>query len=200
MPYLKSCISVALALALSAPPLLAGDTARQRQELEQLARDLNRVLGDGKAEVTGRRAPAPPVTVPEPSHASPYATALIDAMNRERAAYGLMPLRLNGRLSLAAGDRINDMFAKHYFDHVSPDGIDPFSWVEKRGYDYTEIGENLAVGYRSAPGVVDGWMHSPGHRANILKSDFDEIGVAIAAGSPARPYAGPTVVALYGAR
>lgn len=126
--------------------------------------------------------------------------AVIAAMNRERAAHGLRPLRVNTRLSLAADDRIADLFAKHYFNHVSPDGIQPFVWAQRRGYDYSVIGENLATGYRSASGVVDGWMHSPGHRANILGRDFDEVGVAIAGGSPVGNYGGPTVVALYGSR
>lgn len=128
------------------------------------------------------------------------ATALVAAMNRERAAYGLQPLRLNPRLSLAASDRVNDMFEKHYFDHVSPDGVDPFTWADKRGYDYTEIGENLAVGYRTADDIVDSWMHSPAHRENILKPVYREIGIATAAASPTHKFAGPLVVAMYGSR
>src|SRR2546430_10470460 len=106
--------------------------------------------------------------------------ALVVAMNRERAAAGLGPLRLDAALSAAADDRMHDMFAKHYFEHVSPDGVDPFSWVEKRGYDYRQIGENLAVGYPRASDVVDGWMHSDGHRANILGAGYDEVGIAVA--------------------
>ncbi len=121
-------------------------------------------------------------------------------MNSERAAYGLQPLRLNSRLALAADDRVEDMFAKEYFNHVSPDGLQPWTWVHRRGYNYRLIGENLAVGYPSAAAVVDGWMHSPGHRANILGRGFNEVGVALGAGSPTRGYRGPTVVALYGAR
>jgi uncharacterized protein YkwD len=119
-------------------------------------------------------------------------------MNRERVARGLVPLRLNQSLSLAAHDRIGDMFAKNYFAHVSPDGIQPFVWARQRGYRYRIIGENLAVGYRGAA-VVDGWMRSPGHRENILQEAFDEVGIAIADGSPRSGYRGPTVVALYAA-
>jgi uncharacterized protein YkwD len=126
--------------------------------------------------------------------------ALVAAMNRERAANGLKPLRVNLELALAAEDRIHDLFAKHYFAHVSPDGMQPFVWADRRGYSYRTIGENLATGYAVPDAVVDGWMHSPGHRANILGRDFDEVGVAIAEGSPLRNCSGPTVVALYGAR
>jgi uncharacterized protein YkwD len=126
--------------------------------------------------------------------------ALIAAMNRERAAYGLKPLRLNLQLALAAEDRVHDMFAQHYFNHVAPDGTQPFVWADRRGYDYKTIGENLATGYRTPAAVVDGWMHSPAHRANILGRDFDEVGIAVAGGSPVRGYSGPLYVAIYGAR
>ena len=189
---------MALAFALAAPPAFSRTTAKQQQQLEQLARDLNRVLGPGAAEVHGM-----PVSARgNISHRSAglSAGALVDAMNRERASYGLAPLQVNERLSLAASDRINDMLAKRYFEHVSPDGIDPFTWADKRGYRYREIGENLAVGYRDAATLVDGWMHSPGHRANILRSTYDEVGIAVAAPAPTNRYAGPTVVAIYGRR
>ena len=155
--------------------------------MRQLAADLDRALGRSSAEVSGT-----PI-------AASADGGILDAMNRERAARGLVPLRLNATLSLAAQDRVRDMFAKHYFNHVSPDGVQPFIWAEKRGYDYTLIGENLAVGYRGAA-VVDGWMHSPGHRANVLGKDFREVGLAVASGSPQAGFRGPLVVALYGAR
>lgn len=128
------------------------------------------------------------------------AEALVAAMNRERAAAGLAPLRLNEALCEAADDRMRDMFTKHYFEHVSPDGIDPFTWVDKRGYNYRQIGENLAVGYRTAGDVVDGWMHSEHHRENVLGAGYEEIGICVAEGAPRKPFGGPTVVALYGKR
>ena len=134
--------------------------------------------------------------LPPPS----LAEKIVVEMNRERASHGLRPLRVNDELSEAAVDRIDDMFTKHYFNHVSPDGIKPWTWADKRGYNYREFGENLAVGYPTAAAVVDGWMHSPGHRANVLKPVFDEVGVAVAAAAPERRFTGPTVVALYGER
>src|ERR1044071_2547826 len=80
--------------------------------------------------------------------------ALVAAMNGDRAPAGLPPLHLNAALCEAADDRMHDMFAKHYFEHISPDGIDPFTWAERHGYDYRAIGENLAVGYPRASDVV----------------------------------------------
>ena len=130
---------------------------------------------------------------------STAADAIVAAMNRERTSRGLRPLRLNERLSRAATDRIDDMFAKNYFAHVSPDGLQPFVWATQRGYRYRIIGENLALGFRGTA-VVDGWMRSPGHRENILQKRFDEVGIAVADGTPQRGYRGPLVVAMYGAR
>ena len=126
------------------------------------------------------------------------AEAVVEAMNRERVSHGLPPLRINDTLCAAAFDRLDDMFAKHYFSHVSPDGLQPWAWADKRGYDYRQMGENLAVGYATADAIVDGWMHSPGHRKNVLNSAFEEVGVAVAPASPQEPFNGPTVVALYG--
>jgi uncharacterized protein YkwD len=129
--------------------------------------------------------------------ALPTPAQIVAEMNRERSAQGLRPLQLNEKLCLAAADRVKDMFAKRYFDHVAPDGLDPFSWVEQRGYDYRSIGENIAIGYRSAAAIVDGWMTSPGHRENILEKKYEEVGIAIAAGSPTPDQRGPVVVSFY---
>lgn len=131
------------------------------------------------------------------THVTSGAEVILAAMNRERTARGLRPLRLNQKLSLAARDRIGDMFGKRYFAHVAPDGLQPFTWALQRGYRYRLIGENLAVGYRGRS-VVDGWMSSRPHRENILQRGFDEVGIAIADGAPQRGYRGPTVVAMYG--
>ncbi len=182
--------SYLVAFALLVPmSLFAENRSRGRTDLERLAADLERALGKGSVAVEGTRRPQ-----------SSYAEAIVEAMNRERAAYGLGPLQLEPRLSLAAEDRVEDMMAKRYFDHVSPDGVNPFSWVKARGYRYRMIGENLALGYTSSQSVVTGWMNSPGHRANILKDGFDEVGIAFADSSPRRGYRGPLVVALYGRR
>lgn len=168
------------ALALAFVLLLAPSTFA---DVSQLRADMERVFGKKSG----------------PKPAPHEHQEILEAMNRERAAHGLGPLRLNTALSEAAGDRIGDMFAKRYFAHVSPDGLNPFTWAARRGYRYRLIGENLAVGYGGTR-VVDGWMRSPGHRENILQRGFDEVGIAIATGAPQRGYKGPTVVAMYGRR
>jgi uncharacterized protein YkwD len=188
--------ALAVVLALAAPAPLFAQTTK-KTDMAALAADLQRVLGPNHVEVSGRRV----ADVPEPDRpATGFESAVVEAMNRQRAAFGLAPLRINSRLEAAADDRITDMFGKNYFGHVSPEGIQPWNWVEQRGYDYREVGENLAVGYPSADAVVNGWMHSPGHRANVLSRKFDEVGVSIASESPTRRFRGPTIVALYGER
>ena len=203
---LQRVTAFAAALAVALPmSVFAENRSRARTDLEKLAADLERILGPGSARVerAGGERPrevAPPRDLPRATAHDYSAHAVVEAMNRERAAHGLGPLRLDERLSAAAGDRVDDMLAKRYFDHVSPEGIDPFSWVRRRGYRYRIVGENLALGYRSGGSVVDGWMRSPGHRENILQRSFNEVGIAIADRSPARGYRGPLVVAFYASR
>lgn len=194
---IASVVAFALVLPLSA---FAENRSRGRTDLERLAAELEARLGKGSVRIERARPAQPAPTVMRRSAAPGHAQdAILAAMNRERAAFGLGPLRINEQLSLAAGDRIGDMFSKRYFAHVAPDGLQPFTWARQRGYRFRMIGENLAVGFRGTS-VVDGWMRSPGHRENILQRGFDEVGIAIADGAPQRGYRGPTVVAMYGSR
>lgn len=185
--------AVAIALLIAAPLSLFA----QKTDMGALAADLERALGANHVEINGRPAKA---SAPLERPTTAFEAAIVSAMNRERVAHGLTPLDVNVRLEAAADDRIADMFEKRYFSHVSPDGIQPWSWVDERGYSYREVGENLALGYPSADSIVDGWMHSPGHRANVLGAHFREVGVAVSQASPANGYRGPTVVAIYGGR
>ena len=159
--------------------------------MAQLARDIEAAL---------ERAHAREGVRPTPARSSSTVTAreaVLDAMNAYRRQAGLAPLRLDQRLNEAADDRARDMFSKRYFDHVSPDGRQPFEWVKDRGYRYLTAGENLAAGYSSAAAAAQGWMNSPGHRANLLGRTFDDVGVAVVRGSPVGRTNGYTFVALY---
>ncbi|HVS33449.1 MAG TPA: CAP domain-containing protein [Thermoanaerobaculia bacterium] len=205
MTRLKRFSAFVLVATLAAPlSLSAENRTPRRSSLADLARELESVLGRGSVEVsrsrttTAKRAGEDTRAPLPPSYDSLSAAAIVAATNRERAAHGLAPLRLNSKLSLAAGDRITDMFHQRYFDHVAPDGTQPFVWARRRGYSYSLIGENLAVGYPTAQRVVTGWMNSPGHRQNILQRGFDEVGIAVSSGAPLRGYSGPTIVAMYG--
>ena len=97
---------------------------------------------------------------------------------------GLPALVENKKLDEAAIAKANDMFLNQYFEHTSPTGIDPGKLVQSYGYDYVVAGENLILGnFSSEKEVVQDWMNSPGHRANILNNRYTEIGVAIIKGT-----------------
>lgn len=127
-----------------------------------------------------------PTEEPEPEPQEPAGGGsereqeVIDLTNAERADAGCDPLRADARLYEAAALHSDDMVERDYFDHVSPDGDGPGERAERAGYE-SWGGENIAWGYRDAAAVVEGWMDSPGHRANILNCDFVAIGVGEAA-------------------
>lgn len=102
--------------------------------------------------------------------------------NRERSALGLSTLTFNAKLSAAAQAKANDMFAKQYWDHFGPNGETPWQFIRGAGYAYVYAGENLAKGFKTSEGVVEAWMASPTHRANIVSGNYKEIGVAVSNG------------------
>lgn len=104
---------------------------------------------------------------------------IINLLNQARQEAGLEALKINEKLSLSAMDKAQHMKDNDYFDHVSPEGLQPWYFAEKQDYNYKSFGENLAEGYFSAESVHQGWMDSPGHRENILSLKFKEIGVAV---------------------
>ncbi|WP_367136577.1 MULTISPECIES: CAP domain-containing protein [Streptomyces] len=116
-------------------------------------------------------------------------TAEVTALtNAERAAAGLRPLAEDHRLAAAAQAHSDDMVARDFYAHTSPEGSEPWDRARAAGAPHPGIGENIACGQRSAAEVVQGWMNSPGHRANILKPDFAYIGIGYATGSSAGTY------------
>lgn len=104
---------------------------------------------------------------------------IISDTNRERAKEGLAVLTQNNALRIAAEAKVDDMFARQYFEHISPTGQGPGDIAKNAGYVYVSVGENLALGnFKDDATVVAAWMASPGHRANIMNKNFREIGVA----------------------
>ena len=92
------------------------------------------------------------------------------------------PLRASGKLDEAAARHARDMAKKKYFEHRGSDGSQPRDRVLRAGYQSRLTGENIALGPESAEEVVDGWLDSPGHCANIMDSRFQDIGVGLASG------------------
>jgi Cysteine-rich secretory protein family len=108
---------------------------------------------------------------------------LFNQTNQQRADNGLPPLRLDARLNESAGLKANNMFAQDYWAHVSPTGIQPWYWFTQAGYPYAYAGENLAKDFDSTSGTIQGWMNSPGHRANILNPNYTDVGFAVENGT-----------------
>jgi uncharacterized YkwD family protein len=106
-----------------------------------------------------------------------YEQQVVDLTNKERAKYGLPPLKIDPTLSKMARDKANDMAVHHYFSHTSPTYGSPFDMMQKYGIQFTAAGENIAEGQRTPAEVVNDWMNSEGHRANILNKDYTHIGV-----------------------
>jgi uncharacterized protein YkwD len=113
--------------------------------------------------------------------------ATLCILNRKRRTHGLRQLRDNRRLDRASQRHANDMSARKYFAHGDFLGrIKAARYLE--GARSWTVGENIAWGswdYATPASIVDAWMHSPGHRANILSGRFREIGLGIARGAPA---------------
>ena len=95
----------------------------------------------------------------------------------------LSSLEENQKLDLSAQRKLNDMFTNQYFEHISPSGVKLDDLVNLEKYEYILVGENLAMGnFKNNRSLLDGWMASPGHRANILNGNYAEIGVAVGQG------------------
>jgi hypothetical protein len=107
---------------------------------------------------------------------------LLSLTNEKRKEAGLQPLRLNQELTQAASGKAHDMLTKHYWAHTSPDGVTPWVFIKGSGYEYVYAGENLARGFTSSSDVVNAWMASPGHKANLLSANYEDIGFAIKTG------------------
>ncbi|MER7572470.1 CAP domain-containing protein [Streptomyces sp. NPDC126514] len=116
------------------------------------------------------------------------ASRVVELTNRERAGAGLAPLAVDPVLTTAAQAHSADMVARAFYSHTCPDGSRPWDRAAAAGSRRRSIGENIACGQRSPAEVVQGWMNSPGHRANILKRDFTHIGVGFAGGGEAGTY------------
>ena len=123
---------------------------------------------------------APPAPDPEPPAEATAADEVLALVNEAREGAGCHALTVDERLSAAALLHSQDMAARGYMDHVSPEGQDPSDRARAQGYTGAGIGENVAQGYPDAAAVMDGWMRSEGHRANIENCDYTVIGIAVA--------------------
>ena len=127
-----------------------------------------------------KATPSKTTTAPTLTENNKLEKQVVTLVNQERAKQGLAPLTDNSKLSNVARTKSEDMVAKNYFSHTSPTYGSPFDMMKQFGITYSAAGENIAMGQPTAASVMDGWMNSPGHRANILNSNFTDIGVGVA--------------------
>jgi hypothetical protein len=128
-----------------------------------------------------------------------FGTSVIsDLSNSARNSNGLDSLTVNSKLTNAAQNKANAMVAGGYFEHTAPDGTTGWDYISSSGYKYLFAGENLAASNEDDVNVVNGWLNSPSHRANLLSSTYTEVGYGVAY---AGDYAGYEnvyfIVALY---
>ncbi|MFE1955082.1 CAP domain-containing protein [Streptomyces sp. NPDC059524] len=132
-----------------------------------------------------RRTAAPAVPAPSKTAVPSAAAEVVTLVNQERAKVGCSPVTADSGLAALASDFSADMAARDFFDHTDPDGATPWDRAEEAGI--TGLGgENIARGQANAQSVMDAWMNSAGHKANILNCDFKTIGVGVhfGAGGP----------------
>jgi len=106
-----------------------------------------------------------------------FENQVIELVNNERMQAGLNPLAPNWQLTRVARNKSEDMARNNYFSHQSPVYGSPFDMIRSFGIAFTAAGENIARGQTTAQSVMNAWMNSPEHRANILSNNFTEIGV-----------------------
>ncbi|HDR8182344.1 TPA: serine protease [Bacillus thuringiensis] len=121
--------------------------------------------------------PAEQKPAEEAKSLSEFEQRVVELTNAERAKQGLPALKIDTELSKVARVKSEDMQKNNYFDHNSPTYGSPFDMMKKFGISYTSAGENIAQGQRTPEEVVQAWMNSAGHRANILNNGFTHIGV-----------------------
>jgi uncharacterized protein YkwD len=144
--------------------------------------------------IAGLALPSPAMAACSGADASPAeataAAATLCLLNEQRAAQRLPVLNASAQLDQAARGFAGEMVRRRFFDHVAPDGTTMLQRIKASGWVGSgawTVGENIAWGsgsYGTPASIVDGWMNSAGHRANILNGSFTEIGIGIAAGAP----------------
>lgn len=166
------------------------DWAKAKAEAKAEAR------AKAKAKVKAKASPKPSATAsptataarsvtassaPASAAAASGATAQVVALvNSARKEAGCAALTVNAKLTTAAQSHSEDMADHQTMSHTGSDGSSPGTRITRAGYSWSSYGENVAYGYDTPASVMDGWMSSPGHKANILNCAFKEIGVGLA--------------------
>ena len=104
-------------------------------------------------------------------------------MNQKRTESGLQPLTMDNTLLQVARYKSDHMIQYNYFDHTTPEAIKWTDWLKTIGYTYTATGENIAYNTYDAVELFNQWWNSPGHRANMMNSSYNKVGVGVLNGN-----------------
>lgn len=180
-------LSAALAAGLAVPAGAASHTVAAGDTMWKLA--VRYEVGTGEiiqanpqVSDPNRIYPGQVLAIPEmDAKVLQYEAEVIRLVNDIRKQNGLSPLTANWELSRVARYKSQDMVDNRYFAHSSPTYGTPFEMMRAFGLSFRTAGENIAYGYATPQKVVDGWMNSSGHRANILNASYKQIGVGYVA-------------------
>jgi uncharacterized protein YkwD len=208
--------AIAAGLLIAAPTAYAKDKKKDKPAIAKIA------LGDKRSKSAKAKASASkpkaktsqaPITcqntdvLPSPDNVELVRAAIVCLHNQFRAQNNLPLLKDNVKLRKAATGHSNAMVNEGYFDHTSPDGDSFVDRIIGAGYakrnDGWTLGENLAWGtgdLSTATGVMNAWMNSAGHKANILKKAYKEVGIGIRLGVPSDEGVGATITADFGVK
>jgi uncharacterized protein YkwD len=207
--------AIAAGLLVAAP---AADAKAKKKDKPVIAKI---ALGDKRSKNAKAKASAKPKAktsqapitcqntdlMPTPDNVELVRAAILCLHNQIRVQNGLPLLKDNAKLRKAATSHSNDMVTQGFFDHTSPDGDSFVDRIIGAGYakrnDGWTLGENLAWGtgdLSTAQGVMNAWMNSAGHKANILKKAYREVGVGIRLGVPSDEGVGATITADFGVK
>ncbi|MCR6788623.1 MULTISPECIES: CAP domain-containing protein [Bacillus cereus group] len=151
--------------------------AEQKPTEEVQKPEAQKPAENNNTQKPAEQKPAEQKPAEEAKSLSEFEQRVVELTNVERAKQGLPALKIDTELSKVARIKSEDMQKNNYFDHNSPTYGSPFDMMKKFGISYTSAGENIAQGQRTPEEVVQAWMNSAGHRANILNNGFTHIGV-----------------------
>ena len=178
----KKIIVMAMALCIVAGSTEAGFAATETADYQHwLQQIMQRIETHISEYINGSTDKLPEQEKEEnPQVQGNMAKEVVSLTNAQRKSAGLNALKSSGQLTMLAQLKAEDMAKNGYFSHTSPTYGSAFDMMKAYGVSYKTAGENIAKGQKSAQSVINGWMGSSGHRANILNSSYTEIGVGYA--------------------
>lgn len=178
VPLWQVCLRHSAGRAQSVPAISADADAEETLETEGTEEVPTASASQDAAQTSASTADT---TASAASSISAYEQEVVDLVNEIRAQYGLQALEISETLCDGARLKSQDMRDNGYFDHTSPTYGTPFEMMRALGISYSAAGENIAMGQSTPEAVVNAWMNSEGHRANILSTSYTQIGVGYVA-------------------